>query len=268
MVETAINIVVCVKQVPDPEAPPSAFNVDTEKNQVVIAPGIPPVISPYDEDALETALRIKDIMAASIKVISLGKSLSLAVLRKCLAVGADELILLDDDTFGTLDSYSTAYVLSTAICKLGQYDIILTGRQASDTDAGVVGLGIAEILGMPSISLARKAEIANGKIKVERTLPDGWQVIEGPLPAVVTVGNILGELRTPTLKEHMEARKKPITTWHLGDLEVEPSKLKRPRILKMSPAPRREQKCQMVSGDTLDVAGLNLAITLREAKLL
>lgn len=267
--ETSLNVIVCVKQVYDPEAPPSAFKVDEEKKKVIVASGISPVLNPFDENALEAALGIKGIKLAQIKVISLGRDLAEPVLRKCLAVGADELILLKDNAFGDLDSYSTAYVLSTAIRKLGPYDLILSGTQASDTNAGIVNLGIAEILGIPAISLARRIEITDNKVKVERILSDGWQVVETPMPALVTVTPAIGELRTPGLKELIEARKRAITTWQLSDLGVEPSRLEpMTRKIAMRPPVKFEGKCQIVSGGTPEAAGENLALELRRAGLL
>ncbi|MBC8274670.1 MAG: electron transfer flavoprotein subunit beta/FixA family protein, partial [Chloroflexi bacterium] len=195
----SLNIIVCVKQVPDPEAPPSGYRIDPEAKRVIPPPGTPPVISPFDENGLEAALRIKDIQKSKVTVISMGRNLSKAVLRKSLAIGADELILLDDDAFEDVDSYATAFALSTAIRKVGEYDLIFAGRQAADSDAGQVGSGIAELLGIPSVTVARKVELHDGRVRVQRVLPDGYQVIEAVLPALITVGNELGELRTATL---------------------------------------------------------------------
>ncbi|GAI54282.1 unnamed protein product, partial [marine sediment metagenome] len=108
-------------------------------------------------------------------------------------MGADELILLDDEAFAGGDSWSTAYALAMAIKKIGEYDLIFCGRQAADWDAGQVGSGIAEILGLPSVTLAKKIDITDGKARVERVTADGYEVIEVPLPALITVSNELGE---------------------------------------------------------------------------
>ena len=149
-----LQIIVCAKEIPDPEAPLSDVSVDAEKIEVIV--DAPQVISPFDENALEAALRIKEDMDAKITVLSMGKKVSDTVLRKSLAAGADELILLQDDTFGKLDSHSVAHVLSDAIKKIGEYDLVLTGRQAGDWDAGQVAQGVAEMLGIPAATLSER----------------------------------------------------------------------------------------------------------------
>jgi electron transfer flavoprotein beta subunit len=122
----------------------------------MVQKGVPPVMSPFDENALEAALRIKDAHQAGIKVLSLGHNLSKRVLRTSLAAGADGLILLEGELFEDLDSYTTALILAAAIRKIGEYDIIFTGRQAADWNAGVVGSGIAEFLGIPGVTTVRE----------------------------------------------------------------------------------------------------------------
>ena len=153
-----MNMIVCCKQVLDPEAPPASFKVDTASNQVVPPPNVPPVINPFDENAVEAALRIKDQQGGKITVICLGNNLVRDVVKKPLSMGSDELILLEDEAFEGGDSWSTAHSLAAAIKKIGEYDIIFCGRQASDWDAGQVGSGIAELLDIPSVTLAKKIE--------------------------------------------------------------------------------------------------------------
>jgi electron transfer flavoprotein beta subunit len=264
----SLRIIVCIKQVLDPEAPSSTFQVDAETKRVIPPKGVPPVLNPFDENALEAALRIKDTQGAQITVISMGRNLAKPIVRKSLAAGADELILLEDDAFEDLDSYSTAYILARAIRKNGQYDLVLCGREAADTDAGQVGSGIAEILGIPSITVARKVEANNGKVRVERLVSDGYEVIEAPTPVVVTASSEIGELRSTTLKAIMEAQKKQITVWNAQELEVAPPQMKRTNMLSLSIPARRETKCQIIEGETPEEAGASLAAKLREAKLL
>ena len=181
-----MSIIVCVKQVPDPSASSSGTTVDSEAKRVIPPQGTPPVISPYDENALEAALKIKDAQGASVTVLSAGRNLAKPVLRRSLAVGADELILLEDNAFEKLDSYATAHLLAAAIREAGEYDLILCGRQAADTDAGQVGSGIAAILQIPCITAACKVEPGNGKVTVERVVSDGCEIVEAPMPALVT----------------------------------------------------------------------------------
>jgi electron transfer flavoprotein beta subunit len=174
MKEGINNIVECIKQVPDPEGPPAAFEVDPERKRVTVS-GISPVISPFDENALEAALRIKDAPKCRITAISVGNKLALPVMRRAQAAGADELILVQDECFNPdkMDSYSTAYSLAATIRKLGDYDLILTGRQAADWNAAQAGFGIAEILGIPSINLAKKITLEDDGVLVERLWGDG-----------------------------------------------------------------------------------------------
>ena len=143
-----MNMIVCVKQVIDPEAPPASFKIDPSTNKVVSPPGVSPVIDPYGEFAVEAALRVKDAQGGKVTAISMGINLLRDVVKKPLSMGADELILLEDEAFTEGDSWSTAYALAMAIKKVGEYDLIFCGREASDWNAGQVGSGIAEILGL------------------------------------------------------------------------------------------------------------------------
>ena len=200
-----MNMVVCLKQVPDPEVPPAGFKIDPVAKRVIPA-GL--VLNPFDENALEAALRIKDSHGGNITAISLGPSSAEDVLRQALALGADRAILLDDPAFEGSDSWSTAYALATAIRIIGEFDLILCGRQAADWDAGQVGLGIAELLGIPSVTVVKKVDLKDGKVRVERVTSDGYEVIEVDLPVLITVTNELGQLRYATTKGIMAATKK------------------------------------------------------------
>jgi electron transfer flavoprotein beta subunit len=266
-----MNMIVCIKQVIDPEAPPASFKVDTARNTVTLPPSISPVIDPYAEYAVEAALRIKDAQGGKITAISLGTNLLRDVVKKPLSMGADELILLEDEAFSGGDSYSTAYALALAIKKVKDYDLIFCGRQASDWDAGQVGLGIAEILGLPSVTLARKVEASDGKARVERVTDDGYEVISIALPAVITVSNELGEPRYPTIKGIMAAKRKEPVVWKPADIGVTPAQVgasgRRAKLVRLF-QPAREEKCDIVAGETPEEAAANLALKLREAKVI
>jgi electron transfer flavoprotein beta subunit len=266
-----MNIIVCCKQVLDPEAPPASFKIDPTGNKVVPPPNVPPVISPFDENAVEAALRIKDKQGGKITVISLGNNLTRDVVKKPLSMGADELVLLEDPAFEDGDSWATAYALAMAIKKVGEYDLIFCGRQAADWDAGQVGSGIAEVLGIPAVTLAKKVDIVDSKARVERVLADGYQVIEVNLPALITISNELGEPRYATLKGIMAAAKKQPTVWKPADIGVEPSKIgaagRKTKLLKLF-QPVREGKCELVTADSPAESGTKLADKLRETKLI
>ncbi len=266
-----MNLIVCVKQVIDPEAPPASFKIDPSTSKLVPPPGVSPVIDPYSEYSVEAALRIKDTQGGKITVISLGINLLGDVVKKPLSMGADELILLEDEAFVDGDSWSTAYALAMAIKKIGDYDLIFCGREASDWNAGQVGSAIAEILELPSITLAQKIGVIDGKVKVERITDDGYEVIEASLPALITVSNEIGEPRYPTIRGIMATKKKVPTIWKPVDIGVDPSQIgvagRRIKLVKLF-QPVREGKCEIVEGESPEEAAVNLALRLKEAKVL
>ena len=190
------NIMVCMKQVLDPETPLSLFKIDTEAKQALPPKATPPVLSPFDENALEAALKIKDNQPAVISVLTLGKKLTRTVVKATLAAGADQLFILEDASFDDFNTLLTANALAAAIRKVGAYDLILCGIQAADTNAGQVGTGIASRLGLPCISYALKVELNGDKVKVERASPGGYEVVEAATPVVVTTSYEVGTLQT------------------------------------------------------------------------
>ena len=150
---------------------------------------------------------------------------------------------------------------------MGKYDLILCGRQAADTDAGQVGLGIAEILGITSITVARKIEANNGKVIVERMMSNGYEVIEALLPALVTASNEIGELRSVTVPAIIAARKKMETVWNAEELGVNPSQIKRTNIFRLY-QPIYEGQCEIIGGKNPEEMGINLAMKLRGDKII
>ena len=263
-----VDIVVCVKQVMDPETPASAFRIDPDTRRVADAPGIPPVMNGFDENAVEAALRIKDAVGAGITVVSVGSGFMMDVMKKPLSMGADELVLVQDEALTDLDSYATAYALSQAITRIGRFDLVLCGRQASDWDNAQVPQGIAELLELPCITTAQKVEVADGGVIVERALADGYEVVEADLPALVTVSNELGESRYPTLRGIMAAGRKTPTVWSADDLGLDPSRLSPKLIVTDLFVPVSEKECEFIEGEDDADAGRQLALRLREAKLI
>ena len=251
---TDMKIIVCTKQIPDPEAPLSDVSVDAEKMEVIV--DAPQVISPFDENALEVAVRLKEEVGGKIAVLSLGKKVSDTVLRKTIAAGADELILLQDDQFEKLDSYSTATALSDAIRKIGDYDLVLTGRQAGDWDSGQVGLILGEMLALPCISLARAINVEEGGVVVEKSVPEGYERVKAQMPALVTVSNEVGELRyisrTKMLKMMRGARKIP--TWNAEEIGTSSDALQKMGIAALSSPPDMGRDCEFFEGSVDDQA--------------
>jgi len=263
-----MRIVVCVKIVTDPEAPVSAFKVDTAANKILPMKGVPPVLNPFDENALEAALKIKDAnKGTTITVLSMGKNLPRPVVRKSLATGADDLVVLEDESFEDLDSPTSANLMAAALKTIGPFDLILCGREAADTDSGQVGSGIAEILGLPSITLAGKVEVNGAVLKVQRVLSEGYEVIESPLPALVTVSSEAGTLRTAALAGIMGAQKKPMKVLSAKDLGIDVAKSHKVTLNRLY-QPVRETRCEIVGGTSPEEAGANLAVKLKEAKII
>jgi electron transfer flavoprotein beta subunit len=261
------NVIVCMKQVLDPEAPLSLFKIDSESKQAILPKATPPVLSPFDENALEAALKIKDGQPTNVSVFSLGKKLTRAVVKSPLAAGADQLIILEDESFGDFNTFLTAKALAAGIKKLGQYDLIICGLQAADTNAGQVGIGIASILGITCITGARKLEILNGKVKVERAMADGYEVIEADAPAVVTTSYEVGALREPGVEAFMSAGKKPITVWNAQQLGLESGKSARTDMLKMY-QPAHEGKCELIEGTSPEEKAAKMVARLKAAKVI
>lgn len=265
-----MNIIVCVKQVIDPEAPPASFKIDTTSNKAEMR-GAPPVIDPYGEYAVEASLKIKEAKGGKVTVLSLGINLLREVVKKPLAMGADELILLEDEAYDGGDGWSVANALAMAIKKKGSYDLILCGREASDTNAGQTGAAIAEILGLPCITLVRRIDVSDGKIRVERVSSAGYDVIEVPLPAVLTVSNEIGQPRYPTIKGIMAAKRIEPIVWKPVDIGIEPSRLgaagRRTKTHKLF-QPVHEGKCEFADGENPEEMSINLAMKLREARIL
>jgi len=245
-----LGIIVCAKQIPDPEAPLSDVSVDAEKKEVIV--DAPQVISPFDENALEAAIRLKEESGAKITVLSLGRKVSDTVLRKSLAAGADKLILLQDDAFEKLDSHSIASALADAIRKIGEYDLVLTGRQAGDWDSGQVGLILGEILGLPCISLAREIKIEGGNVLVKKNIPGGYEQVRAGMPALITVSNEVGELRyisrTKMLK--MLRGASSIPSWSSEDFVSAKEELQKMGIVELSSPPDMRRNCEFIDGVT------------------
>src|SRR3990170_8075846 len=176
-----MHTIVCVKQVLDPEIPPAKFKIDPEAKKVIPPAGVPPVISVFDERAVEAACRLKDKHKGKITVISMGSGKASDVVKHAISMGADDGFVLQDEAFENLDSFGTAYVLGKAIQKIGGYDLVLCGRQAADWGAGQGGSILAEILGIPVVTLACNIEAVDKKLRVKRMVKDGYEVLDAPM---------------------------------------------------------------------------------------
>jgi len=262
-----MNIIVCVKQVLDPEIPPAKFKIDPEKKTVIPPPGVPPVISVFDERAVEAACRLKDKHGGTITVISLGSEKAAEVVKHTVAMGADEGYVLNDEAFEGLDSFGIAYVLSKAIEKIGAYDLVMCGRQSADWGSGQVGSILAEILGIPVVTLACDIEAVDKKLKVKRIVKDGYELLEAPMPSLVTVSSELGLPRLPAGMRIMIAARKQVPVWKAADIGAEASELDKAKahteVTRLT-VPTRKTECEMIAGDSPGEAAANLASKLAE----
>jgi electron transfer flavoprotein beta subunit len=267
-----VNIIVCVKQIPDPETPASSFRVDEAQKRVVPAQGIAPVVNPFDPQATEAALRLRDAAGeGKITVISLGPDSARDAIKHALAMGADEGILISGPEFDGIDNFQTAVALAKAIQKVGEFDLILMGRQSADWDMGVVPSGVGELLGLPVVTVATAVERANGALKVKRVLDDGFQTVEVPLPAVVSISNEFGEPRYPQLRQIMLAAKKTVQVWGASDLGLSAEEVgaaNRWLPLEALYIPKVESNVEIIAGDSPEEKARNLAHKLRAAKLI
>lgn len=267
-----MHIAVCIKEIPDPEIASTQFRVDEAAKKVVPLPGLASVMSPFDEQAIEAALRIRDALGeAKITLLSMGGEGTRRIIKNGLALGADEAVLLADEAFEGADSYTTALTLAEAVRKIGDIDLVLTGRQAADWDAGVVGCGMAELLGLPAVTFAKALEIRDGAVRVERVLDNGTETVEAPLPALVTVSHELGKPRPASLRETMRAARKPVTLWTASDLGLEPAQVGAAgarRVLESLYIPVNDVACELVAGDSPADMAANLVARLREEQLI
>lgn len=270
-----MHIAVCIKEVPNPEAAFAMFKVDGEAKRVIPAAGLQFVMSPFDEQALEAALRIREAAGgAKITAVSIGPERARATLKHALAMGADEALLVTHEALSEAGPEATAATLAQAIRSLGEVDLILTGRQAADWDAGVVGCGLAELLDLPLVTFARKIELAaegeRRTVRVERVLADGFETLEAELPAVVTVSNELGAPRTPNLRETMRAARKPLTLRSAADIGMAQADIERyaaRRVRERLFVPEKRVQCEWIEGADEAGKAAELARRLREARL-
>jgi electron transfer flavoprotein beta subunit len=266
-----MNIVVCIKEIFDPEATIESFRLDQTNKVLVGSAKVLKVVNPFDEQAVEAALRIKDKIGAKVTALSLGNNLDRVVVKKPVHMGADELVLLEDEAFVASDSWSAAQALAAAIRKIGDVDLILCGRQAADSNAGQTGLAIAAFLGLPCVTVARRIEINGDTALIERVIPNGYESVEVRLPAVVTVSNELGQARYPSIRNIAKSNALKPAVWKPADIGLAPDSCgthgRRLQAKKLF-LPVFDTSCEIVGGDTIDEAAQNLAARLRQERIL
>ena len=264
-----MNIIACIKQVPDTE---SQIKISSDSKSIV-TDDIKWVMNPYDEFAVEEALRIKAKFGGEVTVVGLGPKRVTESIRTALAMGADKGILICDEALDGSDSLGIAKALAGAIKDLG-CDLILAGQRGIDEDNGLVGSNLAELLGMPSVTIVEKLEVAEDakSLKATKGIEGAGLVIESSLPALITAQKGLNEPRYASLPGIMKAKKKPLDVKTLADLGLNASEFgkdaRKVKILALVPPPAREAG-RIIEGETTEEKAAELARLLREeAKIL
>ncbi|MCK4285704.1 MAG: electron transfer flavoprotein subunit beta/FixA family protein [Candidatus Lokiarchaeota archaeon] len=236
-----MRFIICVKQVP--ESNDLKFDPGTNK---VLKDGVSTIINPFDQFALEQAIKIRQ-EGDEIIAISIGDSETRSTLMRCLALGADKAILLDDDNFKDSDTFATSNILAAAINKIGEYNIIFCGNSSFDTGSSQVGPELAALLNIPQITYAESVEnVENGKVKVKAQTDDGYRIVESELPLVITgIPASSFQPSIPPLPKILGARKKPFDTWNIEDIEGDKNNFGSGgsliKIIKLYKPPKREE---------------------------
>jgi len=217
-----MKIIVCIKQVPDT----TQVQIDPKTN-TLIREGVKSIINPFDMYAIEEAVRLKEKFEGStVTVLTMGPPQADAALREAIGIGCDEGILVSDRAFAGSDTLATGYTLAMAIKKIGAFDLIICGKQASDGDTAQVGPGISAHLDIPQIAYVKKIqEIKDNVAVMERMNEEGFEVIKTPLPCLITVVKEINSPRLPSLKGMMKSKKAVFPTWKAIDLECEEARL-------------------------------------------
>jgi electron transfer flavoprotein beta subunit len=242
-----LNIIVCIKQVPGT----TEIKIDPKTNTLV-REGVKSIVNPFDTYALEEGVRLKERYGGKVTVITMGPPQAEEALRETISLGADEAVLLSDRAFAGSDTWATSYVLSKAVTKIANYDIVICGRQTLDGDTGQVGPELSEMLKIPFVSYVSKIEeIKDKRIRVQRMIEERHEEIETTLPAVITVVKEINVPRLPSLRGSMKAKTAKIPVWTAADIGAEADKAGIPgsptRVVKIF-FPKRGHKSEMLQG--------------------
>ncbi len=261
-----MNIIVCIKQVPG--STEVKINPDTG---TLMRDSVEAVVNPFDEYAIEEALQIKEKHGGVVKVITMGPPQAESALREAVAMGCDEAILVSDKAFAGSDTWATSYTLSKAIESLGETNLIICGKQAIDGDTAQVGPGVAEMLDIPFVAWVRKIEeISDTTMKVERLMEDGYEVVEMPLPGLITVVKDINQPRMASLKGKLRAKKAEIKVITASDLTVEESKIGltgSPTQVLRSFVPEKKTGGEKIEGEVPDLVK-KITDTILEMKII
>ncbi|MDO8567858.1 MAG: electron transfer flavoprotein subunit beta/FixA family protein [Dehalococcoidales bacterium] len=243
-----MNIIVCLKQVPGI----TEVKIDPNTN-TLIRQGIKNIINPLDCYALEEAVRLKERYTGKVTAISMGPPQAIDMLREAISLGADDAVLLSDREFAGADTLATSYTLAKAIDRYGQYDLVICGRQTLDGDTGQVGPEIAETLGVPFVAYVSKIdEVANGHMLLKRMIEEGHEVIETPLPAVITVTKEINTPRLPSLRGIAKSKSAAVPVWTTAEIGIDKSMVglagSATKVVKVF-FPKRERRGEVLKGE-------------------
>ncbi len=264
-----LHAIVCIKSVPET----TQVRFDPETN-TLLRGEVEAIINPFDQYAIETALRLREAHGGRVTALSMGPPKAERELREAVAMGCDRAILLTARAFAGADTWATAYTLAQAIRQLAPYDVVVCGKQAVDGDTGQVGPGIARQLGLPQLTYVahiRQADPDERRIVAERLLEEGREVVEAPLPAVLTVLKDIYIPRHPTLRGFRRAHRLDLPKWdesdiparreHLG-LEGSPT-----QVVRIFSPPKHEGEVELMPGDDVDDQAEALAERLLQEKV-
>jgi electron transfer flavoprotein beta subunit len=261
-----MNIIVLIKQVPDT----SEVKINRETN-TLIRDGVPSIINPFDMYAIEEALRLREKHGGKVTALSMGPPQAAEALKEAVSLGIDDVVLLSDRAFAGSDTWATSYTLSKGIKKIGVFDVIIAGKQAIDGDTAQVGPETADLLGIPFVAFVKKIEsVENGRMTTERMMEEGFDVVETPLPAVISVVKEINEPRLPSLKGKMKAKNFKVTTWTAKDIGCDENlcglKGSPTKVVKIFPPTPRGQR-EILTG-TIEHQVEQVAIKLKEQTLI
>jgi electron transfer flavoprotein beta subunit len=253
-----VEILVLLKQVPATES----MIAIADDGVTIKSDGLKYVINPYDELAVEEALKIREAQGGTVTIVTVGPAKATEAIRTALAMGADKGILVDPGEV-PCDGLSVAKILAAAIKEMS-CDLIIAGHRAVDDDNFQVGPAVAELLGMPNISMVIKEEIADGKITCTCTVEGGTKDVEARLPALISTQRGLNEPRYASLPGIMKAKKKPLETKSLSDLGLDPDGLAAKAVIKALRTPAERQGGKIIEGDSVQVKAAELVKALHE----
>ena len=260
-----MNIIVCIKQVPDT----ANVKIDPQTN-TLIREGVESIINPFDMYAIEEAVRTKEKLGGSVLAVTMGPPQADAALREAISMGVDEAVLVSDRAFAGSDTWATSYTLACAIKKIGKFDIIFCGKQAADGDTAQVGPGVSMHLDIPQVTYVKKIEeVTPDHARVERMTEEGYEVIEVPLPVLFTVVKEINEPRIPSLKGKMRSKSAQIRTLTANDIDADEKSLglngSPTQVVKIFTPPPREGG-QMLTGSTEEIVDKLVEVLKNECK--